>query len=379
MKIILAPDSFKGSLSAQKVCDIGEKACLDLFPQGEIVKLPMADGGEGTVESILDAFDGEEIQITVKNPIGTPISCSFGMFQGENAILEMAAASGITLVDDKDRTMLHSNTYGTGQLLVEAMNRGAKTIYIGIGGSATNDGGIGCLSAMGLTFLDENGADLEPYPVNFNKIVDIDLSKLHPKVKETKIVIMSDVKNPLLGKEGATYVYGPQKGAKKEDLPLLEEGMAHFFQVVEKKINRNVVDVEGAGAAGGLGAGLLAFTSGEICSGVETILEILDMKTHLKDCQLVITGEGKMDNQSAFGKVVYGVGTACAEKNIPCVAVVGGLGQDYEEMYRHGISSIMTTTDRIMTLEEAVTDAETLCYAAFYRLLKLLQIGTTLS
>lgn len=379
MKIVLAPDSFKGSLSAQEICNLGEKACLSVFPEAEIVKLPLADGGEGTVESILDAFSGEAVTVTVENPMGQPVEATFGMFQGENAIMEMASASGITLVEDSERNIFRANTFGTGQLILEAMNRGAKTIYLGIGGSASNDGGWGCLSALGLLCLDENGEELQPYPENFSKIVKIDQSKLHPQLATTAFVIMSDVKNPLLGTEGATAVYGPQKGASSTDIPILEQGMAHYIAVIEENLQRSVAGVEGAGAAGGLGAGLLAFTKGELKSGVETILEILDMEKHLEKADFVITGEGKMDFQSAFGKVAFGVGTACQKREIPCFAVVGGLGEAYEEMYQHGISSIITTTDRLMNLEEALSMAEDRCYTAFLRLVKTVEAGRNLA
>lgn len=378
MKILFAPDSFKGSLSAQEICDIGEKACLDVFPQAEIIKLPMADGGEGTVDSILDGFQGEKVTVTVKNPVGFDHETFFGLFQEDKAIIEMASASGITLVEEKDRDIFRLNTYGTGQLILEAIGRGAKTIYLGIGGSATNDGGIGCLSALGMEFLDKNGQELEAIPQSFSKITRFNDEKLRQNLAGISFVIMSDVQNPLLGKEGATYVYGPQKGAKPEDLPLLEEGMSHYIQVVEEKLGRKIASVPGAGAAGGLGAGLFAFTQSEMRSGVETVLEILHMKEHLQGADLVVTGEGKMDDQSAFGKVAFGVGTLCQGQNVPCVAVVGGLGERYEEMYRHGISSIMTTTDRLMSLDEAVKKAPELCYGAMYRVFQMVQIGKNL-
>ncbi|WP_317856087.1 glycerate kinase [Chakrabartyella piscis] len=379
MKILLAPDSFKGSLSANEICTIARKAILDIFPNAEIISLPMADGGEGTVESILDAFHGERISVLVKNPLGETITSQFGIFRSNNAIMEMASASGLPLIPSHQRDIFHSNTYGTGQVIVSAMEKGATTIYMGIGGSGTNDCGLGCLSALGVKFLDAQQQEVAPFPANFMEIQDFDVTGLHPKLKEVNFIIMSDVQNPLLGENGATYVYGTQKGATSEDLNTLEEGMAHFIGVVEQKLGISIAKLSGAGAAGGLGAGLMAFTNAKIQSGVETILDILQFQTHLMGADLVITGEGRMDYQSAFGKVAFGVGAACKKANIPCVAIVGGLGKGYEDMYQHGINGIITTTDKLMDIDEAIATAPTLCYSAVYRLLQCISIGQSLA
>lgn len=374
MKILVAPDSFKGSLSAMEICNITETVAKEIFQNCEVVKLPVADGGEGTVESILDTLSGKEMIVEVSNPLGKRIKSNYGIFNKDKAIIEMASASGLPLIKTDERNVLNSNTYGTGELILDAIKNGAKKIYLGIGGSATNDLGIGCLAALGVNFLDADKKTIDPIPANFKKIVEIDTSTLTKEVLDTEFVIMCDVKNPLLGNDGATYIYGKQKGITEKDMPEFEEGMAHICKVIEDKTKVTISNREGCGAAGGLGAGLLAFTNASIQSGVDTILEILEFNEKLSGSNLVITGEGRMDNQSAFGKVAFGVGSLCKANNIPCIALVGGLGDGYEDMYQHGITSIMTTTDKIMSIDDAIKDADNLCRKAIYRLLKMVQI-----
>lgn len=373
MKILVAPDSFKGSLSAVYICNIVEEVVLELAPTSEVIKLPMADGGEGTVDCLLEAMNGSKIELEVANPLGESVYAYYGIFDNK-AIIEMAAASGLPLVKSNKRDVSKSNTYGTGELILDAIKRGATTIYLGIGGSATNDCGIGCLHALGVNFLDENGSTVKPIPANFTQIVTIDTSSIEKALTQVKFVIMCDVKNPLLGVNGATYTYGEQKGITKTKLQEFEEGMEHIARLIELEMAVSITTKEGCGAAGGLGAGLLAFTNASMQSGVDTILEVLQLKEKLKGVDLVITGEGQMDRQSTFGKVAYGVGSLCKTEDIPCVALVGGLGEGYEDMYSHGITSIMTTTDRIMTIAEAIENAESLCRKATYRMLNMIQI-----
>lgn len=259
MKIMVAPDSFKGSLSAEKICEIVESAAKRVFEGCSVEKVPVADGGEGTVESILAALDGENINVNVCNAIGEEIVASYGVFDQNQAIIEMAAASGLPLVSPEKRNIMSSNTYGTGQLILDALERGCTTIYMGLGGSATNDGGIGCAHALGVKFLDENKHELAPIPENFNYIKEIDMSQMHPKVSSTNFIILSDVKNPLLGKLGATAVFGKQKGAGEVEQLQLEKGLEHYNTILKQMFNKDYADQEGAGAAGGLGAGLMAF------------------------------------------------------------------------------------------------------------------------
>ncbi len=376
LKIVVAPDSFKGSLSAKEICNIVEKAGLEIFPESNIIKLPVADGGEGTVESLLDTLSGSWMTIPAKDPMGREIRGSYGIFSGDKAILEMALVSGLPLVSKEERNVMKASTFGTGQLILDAAKNGCNTIYLGIGGSATNDGGIGCLAALGIKFLDASGDLLEAIPENFMKIHEIDTSGLSKEVQGINLVIMCDVKNPLLGETGATYVYGPQKGANDEQKVDLEQGLAHLYQLIEAKIGREITNIPGTGAAGGLGAGLLAFTNACLKSGVDTILEILEFEKHLEQADLVVTGEGMMDYQSAYGKVAHGVGMMCKEHGIGCFAIVGGMGERAEEMYEHGIDSIMTTVNGIMDLNAAIQKAPELCYQAAIRGFRLIRMGT---
>lgn len=373
MKILVAPDSFKGSLEAYEICNIVEDVANSLFKDVEIVKLPMADGGEGTVVAVLNALNGTEVKTTVSSPDFRDITATYGIFNDTCAIMEMAEASGITKVLNRD--IFKMNTYGTGQMVLDAINRGVNTIYIGIGGSATNDCGLGFASALGVNFLDKDGNVLQPIPQNFELICDIDTENIDPRIKDTKFIIMSDVKNPLVGKTGASHVFGKQKGASPSDIEVLERGMIHMSNILLKKFNKDFSIKEGAGAAGGLGAGLLAFTNSQMQSGVMAVLEIVEFEKHLKGTDLVITGEGRMDYQSAFGKVAFGVGTKSKEQNIPCVAIVGGLGERYQEMYNHGINSIITTVDGIMELDYAIENAHELCKNAVERMFRFININ----
>lgn len=378
MKIIVAPDSFKGSLSANEICNIVEKVAKEVFVNCEVVKIPVADGGEGTVDSVLQELKGEKIDLSVKNALGEIIPTYYGIFNGNNAIMEMASASGLPLIPENKRDVMNSNTFGTGEMILNAIEKGCKNIYIGIGGSATNDCGLGCLEALGVEFLDGNNQKVQCVPNNFEEIKNINIDKVNPKLKDTKIIIMSDVKNPTLGETGATNVFGRQKGATEEQIVILEKGMKHIVNLMEETLNMEkdkLATTEGGGAAGGLGAGLFAFTNSNMNSGVETVLEILQFKEKIKGANLIVTGEGMMDFQSAFGKVAYGVGTVAKTENIPCVAVVGGLGKDAEAMFEHGINSMITTVNGIMTLDNAIEYANELCYSSVTRLFKSIKVG----
>ncbi len=371
MKILVAPDSFKGSLSAKNICEITERVATEIFEEIEVLKIPMADGGEGTVEAVLDALNGEKVEITVKNPLGNPHKATYGIFNQTNAIMEMAEASGITLVSDSERNILKQNTYGTGEMILDAINRGVNAIYIGIGGSATNDGGIGFASAIGAEFLDKNGEKIEPIPENFEKICDVNTENIDKRILSTKIVIMSDVTNPLLGEKGATYVFGRQKGANDSNIDILERGMAHLAEIYKQKLGKDVGNIAGSGAAGGLGAGLLTFTNATMNSGVSTIMDIVSLENAVKNVDLVITGEGMMDYQSAYGKVCSGVGSLCKKYDVPCIAIVGAMGENAEAMYNYGITSIMTTVNKIQSLDEAILNAEELFRSAVRRALRI--------
>lgn len=380
MKLIVAPDSFKGSLSAAQLCDCVRRAALRVFPDCSVLALPVADGGEGTVDSLCAALSGTMLTVSVQNPLGAPVAAQYATFTSAAggahcAVMEMAAASGLPLIPVAQRDVLASNTYGTGEMMLDALQKGCTELYIGIGGSATNDGGIGCAAAFGVQFLNAAGEALAPIPANFTQIETVDLSGLNPLLAKANITIMSDVTNPLLGETGATNVFGKQKGADAAQRAVLEAGLAHYIAKVEAATGKQVADAAGAGAAGGLGAGLLSFTAAAMQSGVDTVLSLLDFDAKLSDADLVITGEGQMDFQSAYGKVAYGVGTRCKSAGVPCIALVGGLGQNAEAMYAHGIDSMMTTVNGVMPLEKAIENAPALCESAAERLLRMVKVG----
>ncbi len=367
MKIIVAPDSFKGSLEATIICDILEEKAKAIFNDVEVVKLPMADGGEGTLKAVISSLQGEVITTKVKSPDFRSIRASYGIFDGDKAIIEMAQASAITLVNNRD--IMKMNTYGTGQLVLDAIQRGAKVIYIGLGGSATNDAGLGFAQALGAIFLDKEGKEITPIPENFSRICKIDATQLHTLVKGIQFIIMSDVKNPLLGRHGATYTFARQKGATENTIVTLESGLRGIAKLFKNQLNKEVSDYEGAGAAGGLGAGILAFCDATIQAGVFTIMNMVSFSEKCADASFVITGEGRMDYQSSYGKVPYGIATLCKEKGIPCHALVGSLGKGYEVMYQHGITSITSCMDDTMDLDYAMHNAKQLCEQASEKLL----------
>lgn len=379
MKIVIAPDSFKGSLSAKEICNEVNKAAKKVFPNCETKQIPIADGGEGTLDSIIEIMGGDFKHVEVSNPLGKPVIAKYGILDEETAIVEMAQASGLPLIPDTERDIMKANTYGTGQLILDAMENGYKRIYIGLGGSATNDGGIGCAAALGIRFFDSKNEELEPIPENLERIDVIDFTNRNLNIDKTEFIIMSDVKNPLTGESGATNVFSKQKGAKPEEQKVLEKAMCHYENKLEITLGKKIGAVPGAGAAGGLGAGLLAFCNAKVVSGIEKILEIVQFEKEIEQADLVITGEGRMDNQSAYGKVVSGIGTCCKRSNIPCVAIVGSIGDGADELYNYGISSIMTTINGVMTLDEAMKDAHKLCYEAAERLFRLVNVGMKIS
>ncbi len=373
MKIVVAPDSFKGSLSASEVCIAVERSAKKVFKDCEVIKIPVADGGEGTVDCLLEAMDGTSVFCTVKDPLGRPVTAKYGVF-GDNAIMEMAQASGLPYVSQNEFDIMRQSSFGTGEMILHAIKNGCKKIYIGIGGSATNDGGLGMAAALGNKFFDKNGNELEPIPANFEKISSIELAELPP----VEVSVLCDVNNPLLGENGATNGVGRQNGADDITLPLLEKGMAPYAAVMHKYTLRRVADTPGAGAAGGLGAGLLAFTSAKMCSGVETVLSLVKFDEHLRGASLVVTGEGRMDRQSVMGKVASGVAKICKQNDIPCVAVVGGMGEGAEKMYDIGVSSIMPTVNGIMSIENAIKNADVLCENAAERMFRLINLNVNM-
>lgn len=347
-KIILAPDSFKGTLSARAVCDIEESVLRSHLPEAEIHAIPMADGGEGMVESYLNIIGGERITAAVSGPLGDTVDAAYGILPDGSAVMEMAAAAGLPLVEGR-KNPLQTSSYGVGELLAHAQKRGVKKILMGLGGSCTNDCGIGMASALGYRFEDSVGAAVEPLAMNLERIERIVAPAALP---DMEIVAACDVDNPLLGKNGATYTFGPQKGADDAMLARLEAGMTHFEQVLREYCGTAAADIPGAGAAGGMGAAVLLLLHGTLKSGIELLLDSVHFDDLVRDADMVFTGEGRIDWQSAHGKVPMGVGLRCKRAGVPCVALCGSIGKDAQAVYDCGITSIFSAVKGVTTFEE---------------------------
>ena len=374
MKIVIASDSFKGSLSSMEVADAVEAGILKSMPDAEIIKLPVADGGEGTVETLVSGTGGRYVDTDVTGPSGDRIRAGFGILSGDEAVIEMAAASGLTLVKDGKLDPLTSTTFGTGELMIKALEMGCKELYIGIGGSATNDGGVGMAQALGVTFRDSEGKELAFGGGAIGALETIDISNLSQLLKGAKIIVMSDVTNPLCGERGASYVYGPQKGASPEMVKLLDRNLRKLADKIKDQLGIDIKDMPGSGAAGGLGAGLVAFCNGKLEPGIQRILDILDFENKLEGADLLITGEGRIDFQSAYGKVVSGIANIASAKGVSVIAIAGSLGEGYEALYSTGVSLILPIVDKPMTLDEAMKDAKRLVTDTGERIGRILKI-----
>lgn len=338
----------------------------------------MADGGEGTVDAVVKAMNGSLRTVTVHGPLMESEEASYGVFGGDHAVIEMAAASGLPMVPAERRNPLHTTTYGTGELIRDALEQGYRKIAIAIGGSATNDGGMGAMSALGVRFLDKDGQVLTGYGEDLGKVADIDLSGLHPAAAEAEFTVMCDVTNPLTGPDGATYTFGRQKGGTPEILDRLETDMVSYAKQLFEKTGIEADKIAGAGAAGGLGAALKVFLHANMKSGIDTVLDLIGFDSLLDGVDLVITGEGRMDWQSAFGKVPSGIGMRCKARSIPAVAIVGGMGDGAEKIYEFGIDSIIPTINGAMTIEEALGRADELYRSAAERTFRILKAGMRL-
>lgn len=375
MKFLFASDSFKGSLSSQKIAELLEKAAREIFPDCQCDSIVVADGGEGTTAAVLAATNGKKLPVQVHGPFWEDITSNYGMLDENRAVMEMAAASGLPLVPKEKKDPRYTTSYGTGEMIADALKRGYRDISIAIGGSATNDGGIGCIRALGGKFLDDCDQELKGCGEDLIKIRKIDLTELNPLVKECKFTVMCDVTNPLCGKDGATYTFGGQKGATPEIQKELEEGMCNYRDIIKQQFNLDMDTIPGAGAAGGLGTALMVFLNGTLKSGIETVLDLVDFDEHLKDVDIVVTGEGATDWQSVFGKVMQGVGVHCKKRHIPAVAIVGSMGSGAEDIFDYGIESIITTVNNIMPLSDALNHAEELYLGAARRMFRLLKAG----
>ena len=377
MKIVIAPDSFKGSLTALQVAAAIEVGLRRVFPAASIEKVPMADGGEGTVQSLVDATDGEILTAQVLDPFGNPIDAQYGILgDGITAVIEMAAASGLTLVPPDKRDPRVTTTYGTGELIRAALARGCRKLIIGIGGSATNDGGAGMAQALGAKLLTTNGEQIEPGGRALASLNSIDLSDLDPRIPETETVVACDVNNPLTGKEGASHVYGPQKGATAEMIEVLDANLVHFDKILQRDLGKSVNTVPGAGAAGGLGAGLMAFLNASLKSGIEIVTEATQLSKQFAGADLVITGEGQINFQTVFGKTPVGVAKVAKTHNIPVIAIAGSIADRSDGVYDAGIDAMIDIVPEPMPLETAIEKATTLIETAAERAGRMVIIGT---
>ncbi|PWG00256.1 glycerate kinase [Levilactobacillus bambusae] len=360
MKFVLAPDSFKGSLTAKEATLAMKRGIQTVYPDAEIEMIPMADGGEGTVQSLVDATHGQLLTATVTNPLGHPTLATYGLLgDGHTAVIEMAAASGIQYIDDETANPLVTTTYGTGELMRAAMDQGATQLILGLGGSATNDGGAGMAQALGVQLLKADGTEVAVGGGNLSELVRIDASRRDPRLDKVEVIMASDVTNPLTGNTGASVVFGPQKGATPDQVQRLDHNLAHYAEVVARDLGIEVAEIPGSGAAGGLGAGLLAFTSATVERGVEIVLEKTHLRDRVKDADVVFTGEGGMDFQTQYGKTPMGVAQAVKQTagDLPVIALVGKIGQGTEVLYELGIDAIFSTVPGVETLDQAISEA----------------------
>lgn len=355
MKIIVAPDSFKGSCSAIEVAESIERAILTVDDSVQVIKMPVADGGEGTIEAITSCVSSHVYEIEVCGPMGENVFGSYAIIEdGMTAVIEMAQASGLPMVPIDRRNPLLATTYGTGQLMKDALDKGVKKMIIGIGGSATNDGGAGMLMALGASFKNSKGEELKPGGGALADLSEIDLSEFDQRLFGTEITVACDVTNPLTGKNGASYVYGPQKGATEEMVIQLDAALSHFAKLSAERLGEDYSAYPGTGAAGGLGFALIAYCKAKFAAGIDIVLNVCGFEKELEDADLVITGEGRIDGQSAQGKVLYGIGNRAKEKKIPVIAIGGAVRPDSEALLDHGITAMFSIANGPITLDYAM-------------------------
>ncbi|OUQ56806.1 glycerate kinase [Tyzzerella sp. An114] len=350
-KCLIMPDSFKGTLSAVQICEIMKKQINKHFPDCNVIAIPVADGGEGTVDSFLYASNAKKIEIITSGPYGECIKTYYAKIE-DTAIIEMASAAGLPMVEN-NKNPIKTTTYGVGTIIKEVVKNGCKNIIVGLGGSCTNDGGVGMARALGTIFYDERGQEIVPYSNEFYKIAYIDNSATEKFLKDCKITAMCDIDNPLCGKKGASYIFGPQKGANSEMVFELDKNLKHLSNIILKSLRKDVCNMPGAGAAGGMGAGIVAFLNGNLKSGIDTVLDFIEFEKLSKNADIIFTGEGKIDSQSLRGKVVIGIAQRAKKQNIPVIAVVGTIGEGADGAYDMGVSSIFSINRQAVDFEKS--------------------------
>ncbi|QXE18065.1 glycerate kinase [Clostridium sp. 001] len=353
--ILLAPDSFKESMTAKEACEAMEKGIKKVNKNIKCIQVPMADGGEGTMQSLVDAAGGDIYKLKVIGPLGDEVEAEYGILgDGETGIIEMASASGIGLVPKEKRNPLITTTYGTGQLIRECLNHNIKKLLVGIGGSSTNDGGVGAIQALGGKFMNRDGKEIGFGGGELGKIEKIDLTNFDVRLKNVKLEVACDVTNPLCGKEGASNVFGPQKGATSEMIKVLDDNLRHYAKIIKEQINVDVSNIPGAGAAGGLGAGLMVFLKGELKNGIDIVIEYSKLEEKIKQADIVFTGEGSIDFQTQYGKTPIGVAMIAKKYNKPVVALAGSVEDGIDVLYEKGIDSIFSIVRGVTTLDCAL-------------------------
>lgn len=358
MKIVIAPDSYKESLTAMEVATAIEAGFRQVMPNAEYHKLPMADGGEGTVQSLVDATDGTIIEHTVTGPLGEQVKGFYGLMgDGKTAIIEMAAASGLHLVPAKKRNPLLTTSFGTGELIKAVLDQGVEHIIVGIGGSATNDGGLGMAQALGIKMLNAQGNELGYGGGELAQLARIDMSGIDPRLAKIKLEVACDVDNPLCGLKGASHIFGPQKGATPAIVEQLDANLAHYAEIINVQLGQDVKDIPGAGAAGGLGAALLGLFNASLRPGIDIVMDAVNFTDIVSDADLVITGEGRIDSQTIHGKTPIGVARAAKKFHIPVIGIAGCLSDDCDVVYEHGIDAVFSVVPRAMALPDAFEEA----------------------
>ena len=379
MKILVAPQEFKGSISALSASEAAKNGILRVFPEAEVVLCPVADGGDGTLETLVEVSGGEVRTCSVQNPIGETIQAQWGaMGDGVTAVIEMARTSGLALLSLDERDPLNASTYGLGQAISEALDEGFRKFIVGIGGSATNDAGAGMAQALGANLLDDRGNTISFGGAALASLQTVDISNMDSRIKDSKFLVACDVSNPLTGEEGASAVYGPQKGATPEMVKRLDDALSNFATVIKRDLKKDVSEMSGAGAAGGLGAGMMAFMGAELKAGVDIVLDTVNLRDKLSSVDLVITGEGGMDFQTIYNKAPIGVARIASEHNIPTIAIAGLLGSNFKIVHEHGIRAATSLVNGPITLEEASDRAFELISDSVEESLRFISVGMDL-
>ncbi|MCE0495968.1 glycerate kinase [Vibrio salinus] len=377
MRIVIAPDSYKESLTAMEVANAIEKGITEIIPSAQCIKVPMADGGEGTVQAIIDATHGEINETKVRDPLGRSVTALWGISGDKTtAIIEMAAASGIHLVSEEERNPLLTSSYGTGELIKAALDKGVKHIILGIGGSATNDAGCGMLQALGGRLLNREGNSILPGGSAISELSDIDLTAMDPRLEEVTLDVACDVDNPLCGPEGASAVFGPQKGATPEMISRLDDNLRHFSDVVKRTTGADILNIPGSGAAGGLGGCLVGLCGATLKAGVDIIIEAVSLEKAMDGADLVITGEGRIDSQSIHGKTPVGVAKAAKKYHLPVIGIAGALSYDSDVVRQYGIDAVFSVVPRAVSLEQALKDADSNVQMCARNIAALISLGT---